>query len=286
MVSARKHSVRPAVRVFRLARLGIHLAQGVLTVGTFFPYSGKARRQKMIRRWSGKLLRILNVSLSVSGTPPEGESLLVANHISWLDIYLINTVCPPRFVAKSEIRKWPVVGWLSEKTGALFVEREKRSDAGRVNQAISDAINAGDLVAVFPEGTTSDGQRVLSFRAPLLEPALTSNSNLHPVAIRYVSANGTVNTEVAYAGDTSFGQSLWMILGQRAVHAEIIFAGEIEPGGKNRKELAKHAECVIAAALNLPMPGMKPGILDDLQDMPQIETRPIGTPYPAPSDFH
>lgn len=278
--------VRPAVKVFRLARLGIHLAQGVLTVGAVFPYSGKARRQKMIRRWSGKLLKILNISLSVSGTPPEGESLLVANHISWLDIYLINTICPPRFVAKSEIRKWPVVGWLSEKTGVLFVEREKRSDACRVNQAISDAITAGDLVAVFPEGTTSDGQRVLSFRAPLLEPVLTANSNLHPVAIRYNKSNGNVNTEVAYAGETSFGQSLWMILGQEAVHAEIIFAGEIESFGKNRKELAKHAETVIAAALNLPMPGMKPETLDDLQAAPQKERLPKGSPYPAPSDFH
>ena len=90
-----------AVRVLRLTRLVIHLARGVLTVGTVFPYSGKAKRHKMIRHWSTKLLRILNVSLSVSGNPPEGGSLLVANHISWLDIYLINSVCPPRFVAKS-----------------------------------------------------------------------------------------------------------------------------------------------------------------------------------------
>lgn len=252
-----------AVRVFRLARLGIHLAQGVLTVSAVFPCSGKARRQKMVRRWSGKLLKILNVSLSVSGKPPEGESLLVANHISWLDIYLINTVCPPRFVAKSEIRKWPVVGWLSEKTGVLFVEREKRSDASRVNQAISDAIASGDLVAIFPEGTTSDGSRVLSFRAPLLEPVLKSNANLHPAAIRYVTSNGEVDTRVAYAGDTSFGQSLWTILGQDTVRAEIIFAEAIEASGKNRKELARHAEGVIAEALNLPRPGTIPGTPDD-----------------------
>ncbi|HQT27396.1 MAG TPA: lysophospholipid acyltransferase family protein, partial [Burkholderiales bacterium] len=196
-----------AVRVIRLARLGIHLARGVLVVGTVFPYSGKARRRKMISRWSGKLLRILNVSLSVSGKPPEGESLLIANHVSWLDIYLLNVVCPPRFVAKSEIRKWPVVGWLSEKTGVLFVERERRSDAGRVNQAIYDAIASGDLVAIFPEGTTSDGSKILSFRAPLLEPALRSNANVHPAAIRYVTRSGEIDKNVAYVGDISFGQS-------------------------------------------------------------------------------
>lgn len=255
-----------AVRVFRLARLSIHLAQGVLTISTVFPYSGRAKRRKMISRWSGKLLRILNVSLSVKGTPPERESLLVANHISWLDIYLINAICPPRFVAKSEIRRWPVVGWLSEKTGVLFVEREKRSDASRVNQAISDAITSGDLVAIFPEGTTSDGSRILSFRAPLLEPALTSNTNLHPAAIRYVRGNGEVDTRVAYAGDISFGKSLWAILGQETVRAEIIFAKAIEASGKNRKELAKHAEGVIAAALNLPRPGMKPETPADPRD--------------------
>lgn len=286
MTFTKHHPARPAVRIFRLARLGLHLAQGVLTVGAIFPYSGKARRHTMIRRWSGKLLRILNISLSVSGKPPEGESLLVANHISWLDIYLINSVCPPRFVAKSEIRTWPVVGWLSEKTGVLFVEREKRSDAGRINHAISDAILAGDLVAVFPEGTTSDGQRVLSFRAPLLEPALTSNSNLHPAAIRYSRSNGKINTEVAYAGETSFGQSLWMILGQESVHAEIIFTGEIEASGQHRKTLAKQVEAVIAAALDLPMPGMKSETRDDLPAALQTAPHPKGSPYPAPSDLH
>ena len=261
MASGKHH----AVRALRLARLGIHLARGVLTVVTVFPCSGRAMRRKMISRWSAKLLRILNVSLSVSGKPPEGESLLVANHVSWLDIYLINTICPPRFVAKSEIRKWPVVGWLSEKTGVLFVEREKRSDAGRVNQAISNAIASGDLVAVFPEGTTSDGSRILSFRAPLLEPALTSNKPLHPAAIRYVKSSGEIDTNVAYAGDISFGQSLWAILGQEAVRAEIIFIDAIESSGRNRKELARHAEGIIAAALNLPKPGMKPDTPGDLQ---------------------
>ncbi len=254
-----------AVRAYRLARLGIHLAKGVLTVSTVFPCSGRTRRRKLIRNWSGKLLRILNVSLSVSGTPPERESLLVANHVSWLDIYLINTVCPPRFVAKSEIRNWPVVGWLSEKTGVLFVERERRADTPRINQAITDAISSGDLVAVFPEGTTSDGLSILSFRAPLLEPVLTTNANLHPAAIRYVTEDGRVDTAVAYAGDTSFGESLWHILGRKAVRAEIIFAEGIETSGKNRKELARHAESVIAKALDLPNPGTQSGTPCDLR---------------------
>ena len=279
----RKHH---ALRVLRLTRLAIHLVRGVLTVGTVFPYSGKAKRHKMIRHWSTKLLRILNVSLSVSGNPPEGGSLLVANHISWLDIYLINSVCPPRFVAKSEIRKWPAVGWLSEKTGVLFVERERRSDASRVNRAISEAIASGDRVAVFPEGTTSDGLRILSFRAPLLEPALTSNSNLHPIALRYVTSSGAIDTGVAYAGETTFGQSLWAILGQEEVRAEIIFAEAIEAAGQSRKTLAKQAESVIAAALNLPMPGTTPETPGDLQDAPQKAPLPKDSPCPAPSGFH
>jgi len=279
----RKHH---AVRALRLTRLAIHLVRGVLTAGAIFPCSGKTRRHEMIRRWSTKLLRILNVSLSVSGNPPAGGSLLVANHVSWLDIYLINSICPPRFVAKSEIRKWPAVGWLSERTGVLFVERERRSDASRVGRAISEAIASGDLVAVFPEGTTSDGLRILSFRAPLLEPALTCKSSLHPVALRYVTSSGEIDIRVAYAGETSFGQSLWAILGQEEVRAEIIFAEAIEVAGHNRKTLAKQAESVIAAALNLPTPGTTPETPDDLQGAPRKARLPKDSPYPAPSDSH
>jgi 1-acyl-sn-glycerol-3-phosphate acyltransferase len=252
-----------AIRAIRLTRLGIHLVLGILTVSTVFAVSGKRRRQRLVRNWSSKLLRILNVSLSVRGTPPKSQSLLVANHVSWLDIYLINAVCPPRFVAKSEIRSWPAIGWLSEKTGVLFVERGSRLDTGRMNSVIADAIASGDIVAVFPEGTTSDGRSILSFRAPLLEPA--RSSSLHPAAIRYVTAEGEVDTQVAYAGDTSFGESLWAILGQKKIHAELVFIKAIEVAGKDRKMLARQAESVIAEALDLPMPCRAPGTPGDLR---------------------
>ncbi len=246
-----------------MTRLGIHLALGMLTVSTVFPVSGKRRRQRLVRSWSSKLLKILNVSLSVRGMPPESQSLLVANHVSWLDIYLINAVCPPRFVAKSEIRSWPVIGWLSEKTGVLFVERGSRLDTGRINAAISGAIASGDIVAVFPEGTTSDGRSILNFRAPLLEPA--RSSRLHPAAIRYVTREGKIDTQVAYAGDTSFGASLWTILGQKKIHAELVFIEAIEVDGKDRKTLARDAESVIAEALDLPRPGKESGTPGDLR---------------------
>lgn len=252
-----------AIRTVRLTRLGIHLALGMLTVSTVFPISGKRRRQQLVRSWSSKLLKILNVSLSVRGAPPQSQSLLVANHVSWLDIYLINAVCPPRFVAKSEIRSWPVIGWLSEKTGVLFVERGNRLDTGRMNSVISDAIASGDIVAVFPEGTTSDGRSILNFRPPLLEPA--RSSSLHPAAIRYVTQAGEVDTQVAYAGDTSFGASLWAILGQKKIKAELVFIDAIAVEGKDRKALARHAEYVIAEALDLPRPGREPGTPGDLR---------------------
>lgn len=252
-----------AIRAVRLTRLGIHLALGMLTVSMAFPVSGKARRRNMVRNWSDRLLKILNISLSVRGEPPQSHSLLVANHVSWLDVYLINAVCPPRFVAKSEIRSWPVIGWLSEKTGVLFIEREKRLDAGRINGMISDAIASGDVVAVFPEGTTSDGRSVLDFRAPLLEPALSSR--LHPAAIRYVTEAGEIDTNVAYAGETSFGESLWAILGKKKIHAELVFIEAVEVSGRDRKTLARDAQFLIAEALGLPRPCRKPGTPADLR---------------------
>ena len=256
-------AIHHAIRIVRLGRLSIHLVRGVLTAATVFPFCSKTTRLNLIRSWSGRLLGILSVSLSVRGSLPQPKSLLVSNHVSWLDIYLINAVCPPRFIAKSEIRSWPVIGWLSEKTGVLFVERERRLDTGRMNSVIADAIASGDIVAVFPEGTTSDGTCLLSFKAPLLEPA--RSAMLHPAAIRYVKQSGETDTSVAYAGDTSFGESLWAVLGMNKIHAERVFLETIEVVGKDRKKLASDAEGVIAEALDLPRPGRKPGIPGDLR---------------------
>jgi len=136
-------------------------------------------------------------------------------------------------------------------------------------------------VAVFPEGTTSDGTLLRAFHASLLQPAVHSQSRVWPVAIRYEHADGSLNTAPAYAGEISFGESLRQILNQPVIHVELTFAAPINAHGKIRRELARQAEQVIASALNLAVPGKKSGMPADLQDAQQIADLPTDNHCPA-----
>ena len=124
------------MRVYRYARVSLHVFQGIATTAFVFPMIGLPRRQALIRRWSERLLRIMHVEAQVQGLPAgglPGNMLIVANHISWLDIFVLNTVQPARFIAKAELKRWPLVGLMIAGCGTLFIERERRRDAHRVN---------------------------------------------------------------------------------------------------------------------------------------------------------
>src|SRR5688500_4470388 len=170
--SAQSVTNRP-VRIFRSVRLLLHIISGLIQSG-IYPHLDQHAQWRMAQRWSAGLLAILCIRIRYQGTVPPAEAqrvMLAANHVSWLDVYSIITVCPARFVAKSEIRGWPLLGWLSRNAGTLFIERSKRSDTARINEHIGNALTAGDRVAVFPEGTTGDGTELRHFHASLLQPA-------------------------------------------------------------------------------------------------------------------
>lgn len=250
------------IRTLRLARLVLHLLVGVVKAALLLPLVGRARRTELIRRWSVRVLAILNVRLSVKGSVPDlsvAGVMFVANHISWLDIYLLAAVCPVRFVSKSEVRAWPVIGWLAVKIGTLFIERGRRHDTARAGREVVDALRQGDCVAVFPEGTTSNGTLLRPFHASLLQSAITSEARLWPVAIRYVHRDGTANLAPAYVDKMSFGASLFRILDEPELEAEITYLEPLPTQGRSRRELAALAEQAIASALNLTAPGRKSG---------------------------
>lgn len=250
------------IRTLRLVRLVLHLLAGVVKAALLLPLVGRARRTELIRRWSAGVLAILNVRLSVRGEVPDVSAagvMFVANHISWLDIYLLDAVCPVRFVAKAEVRAWPVIGWLAEKIGTLFIERTRRHDTARAGREVVDALRQGDCVAVFPEGTTSNGTMLRPFHASLLQSAITSGARLWPVAIRYQHRDGTANLSPAYVDNMSFADSLFRILDEPELEAEIAYLGPLPVQGRSRRELAALAEKAIANALNLAASGRKPG---------------------------
>lgn len=241
--------------MFRLLRLTLHLARGVAVAGFVFPLLDDAGRQRRIRRWSARLLAILRIELRVSGMPPEsGPALLVANHVSWLDIFLIDAVCPARFVAKAEVRTWPVIGWLCARVETIFIDRSRRHQTGRIGGQMQAALEAGQRVAVFPEGTTSLGAHVHHFHASLLNAAPTVAAPLWPVALRYRRPDGQLAEAAAYVGDTSFVESLWRIAGEPKLCAEVHFGTAIASVGRSRRELAHGARLAIVQQLGSASP--------------------------------
>ena len=239
-------------RWIRISRLTLHVLRGLATCAFLFPLQSGERRKREVEHWSLNLLNILNVRLFLHGKPPAYGSrplMVVANHVSWLDIFAINAIVPSRFVSKAEVRAWPVFGWLSMRSGTVFIERARRHDTLRVNHLIAAALRAGDVFAVFPEGTTTDGSTVLKFHASLLEPAIEAEAAVQPVALRYERSDATLCTEAAYTN----GKSLWDVLmgmtSQHEILAHVCFLDPIVPEARHRREIAEEAHDAIRRTL-------------------------------------
>lgn len=246
------HPTSRTTRAARLARVAAHFVHAAGVAGVGYPLMSPARRRLALQRWSAKLIRHLGAQLTVHGEPPRDEHapfLLVSNHVSWLDIFAINAAVPTRFVAKSEVRDWPLVGWLCVKADTLFIERERRRDLARLDGAISNALRERCAMGVFLEGTTTDGSEVLPFHSSLLRPAQALNAPIYPVAIQYRRSDGSICTEAAYDGDKSAYDTLRLMLTQREFHAHVHFLPPLSPASVHRKELARQAREAIVSRL-------------------------------------
>ncbi len=231
-----------------------HAFSATLILRLVFPRVGPERRRALNRWWAAKLLRIVGVAVSVEGDPPAsaGEgSMIAANHISWLDIFALQSVRPTRFVAKSEVRDWPLAGWIAERAGTLFIRRGLRRDTARINEVVHAALAQGDCVGIFPEGATTEGDALLKFHSSLFEPAVVNNARVHPCAIRYVHADGSLCRAIAYVGELSFMESLGLVIRQRGVVARLRFADPIPTAGTTRREVAAAARVRVASLLGL-----------------------------------
>ena len=240
-----------AVRVLRIVRLALHLGRGLLIAGLVFPRVTDAQRQAHIRRWSRELLAILSVRLHVeraSESLPQ-RAMLVANHVSWVDIFVIDAVMPTRFVAKSEVARWPLVGWLSTRAGTLYLSRARRRDTARINRDVRTALERGELVGVFPEGTTTDGSRLLKFHSSLLEPAVSQQAAIVPVALSYWKSDGERCTELAYDAHWTLWQTVRRMVRVADIRCTITLLPALD-AQRHRRELASAAHHAIAEALH------------------------------------
>lgn len=248
-------------------RVALHIATGALIIALIFPLTSESRRTAVIRWWSRKLLRIGGIALQVQGRMLEPSldtpgAMLLMNHVSWLDIFAVHSVRPVRFVAKSEVRRWPVIGFLCAHTGTLFIERGRRHAVHQANHAIADALRAGDTVAVFPEGTTTDGSHLLPFHANLVQAALAAQVAVQPVALRYRDAAGRPTTAPAFVGEDSLLDSLRLSLRGAPITAELHFLPPIDVTGRTRHEVGALARAAIAADLGFELSSPAGGTAD------------------------
>lgn len=203
------------------------------------------------------LLAILNVRIEHSGTPPEA-GMIVMNHISWLDVIVLNSLAPSRFVAKAEVARWPLVGYLCTMGGTLYIERNRKAAARRTNEVIAGALLRGERVAVFPEGTTTVGDRVLRFHAALLQPAIATAGMVHPVSVQYFDSLLRRSADVSYVGDETLFDSVWKLLGAIYVVARVDFGAPHAAHGMHRRALADGLHQSISRALLDGTPNMEP----------------------------
>lgn len=258
------------IRSIRLSRAVIHLVEGLATTVFVFPFVKRSGREALIRRWSRRLLGILAVELDATGHVQFPErTLIVANHVSWLDIFVINAFQPSRFIAKSDIRRWPALGRLVTNVGTLYVDRTRRRDAARINAEIEQALARGDVIALFPEGTTTFGRELLPFHGSLLQPVIAAGGHILPAAIRYRHPDGSHSVAASYVGDESLMQSIGKLARARRTHVRLHLLEPFHTAGLHRRQVADKAHKVIRTALELPDADWKPGTRDDPPDEPR-----------------
>jgi 1-acyl-sn-glycerol-3-phosphate acyltransferase len=238
-------------------RITLHTLVGLLLASTLFPLSGNQTKAKLIQWWCTKLLSTFNIQVKVEGNLPKDlglhtNTMLVANHISWSDIHAINSLTPLRFIAKAEIKSWPIFGYLVSKANTLFIDRSKRQDAKRTIDIAYASLQSGDNLCFFPEGTTTDGTEIKPFKSSLIQAAILAKSTIIPVAIHYPNADGSINTKIAYAGETTLVESMRNMLLQKHPMIVLHFLSPISPlkyAEMDRRSLTLHIESLIRKQL-------------------------------------
>lgn len=234
---------------WRILRALGHVLRGLWTIRSEFGKLTPEATDLLVREWTRQMLGILGVTLQVRGTPPaHGPLLVVANHISWLDILVMNAARPSHFVSKADVKAWPVIGALVTGAGTLYIERESRRDAMRVVHKMAEHLRGGDILAVFPEGTTGDGQTLLTFHANLIQAAIAAEAPVLPVGLSYVDpVRGQRHDAPLFIGDTTLLQSLWNTLRATDVVAVVHYGEPQRAEGRDRRAWAADLRDAVAA---------------------------------------
>jgi 1-acyl-sn-glycerol-3-phosphate acyltransferase len=217
-----------------------HVLVGMWTIYFRFPQLSPEQREMRVQAWAMQFLALWGIHLRVLGQPvANGPALMVANHISWLDILVIHAARHCRFVSKSDIREWPLVGMLATGAGTLYIERTSRKDALRMVKDIASAMQEGDVVAIFPEGTTSDGRDLLPFHANLIQSAIQAQAPVQPMSLQFIdNQSREITFAPCYIGDDTLIGSMWRTLKAPGITAVVHFGDLQNANGRDRRTWA------------------------------------------------
>lgn len=227
---------------WRVLRLLVHIMLGLWIASVRLPRLQPSQQSAQVQAWALAFLRHAGVVLEIRGQPPiTGPVLLVANHISWLDIPVLHAARHCRFVSKSDVQDWPLVGTMATAAGTLYIERSSRRDAQRMVRLMEDALKEGEVLAVFPEGTTGDGRALLPFHANLLQAAVSGDAPVQPVGLRFIDqASSQASHAPSYVGDETLLGSIWRTLSAPSIVAVVCYGQPERAEGRNRRAWNHH----------------------------------------------
>ena len=208
-----------------------------------FPHASREQKLAHIQAWSAHVLSVMGVRLNIAPSStfvwPNETQLLVANHVSWLDVLVIQALQPCVFVAKSEVRRWPLIGNMAQACGVVFVDRSSSSAARKMVDDVARALHHGYCVAAFPEGTSSEGHGVSLFHANLFEAAIHRDVEVLPLALRYTDARtGELCLNAAFVGDIGFIKSMHQVMRETHMTVCVQIGKTLSPHGHSRRTLA------------------------------------------------
>lgn len=241
-------------RLYRVSLVVLHTLTGFVIAGLLLPISSQRIKNLLISWWCKRLLGAFNIKVIVTGDIPTADlshAMMIANHVSWADIHVLNSVIPLRFIAKSDIRHWPVFGFFAKQVNTLFIDRAKKQEAFRIVDFTTACLQAGDRLCLFAEGTTTNGTAVLPFKSSLIEAAIRAEVPVYPVSIHYPLADGGINTAMAYAGETTLKESMLQALAVKSPVVILHFLPPISTKNQDRRVLALQAHAAISAQLGL-----------------------------------
>lgn len=247
-------------RLYRLPLLLLLLVLGLLCLILIQPWLPLQGRRSMVRAWSWAFLRVCGVRVNETWAG-EGPArtlaelapgrMIISNHVSWLDVFAINAQAASAFVAKAEIQRWPVVGWLVSLAGTVFIKRGDTQAIPDVIRQMRERLSQGYPVALFPEATTHVGPTLRKFHGKLLQAAIDEQAELVPLGIQFLYADGSPAEAAWYVGDTTFAQSFWSVLGASGIGVRMVVLSPVGTVGAEKGALAGEVRGRICVGLGV-----------------------------------